>query len=362
MSKENLYCIILAGGQGTRLWPLSQQKMPKQFIDLIGVGQTMLQLTFNRFREICPIENFIIATNADYVDIVRSQLPGIPLENILAEPLRRNTAATIAFATEFIKQRNSQAVLLFTPADHLIFDPERKFLDSILSAVDFAENHDALMTIGVHASRPETAFGYIQVGEKVEDSNVNRVITFTEKPDAEMAQVFFDCGEFCWNTGIFVFNIQAIETAMNIHLPAVHKQFEILDSLPSSHWTQEALRQAFEECEFISIDHGVMEKAQNIYMVETNVMWSDLGSWEALFEIGNKDESNNTLLNGKTVMKNSKNCLVRLKDKKVALIDGLEDYLILEKGNYMIICPRSKANASWKYSSEMKVALDSQKK
>ncbi len=356
---SKIYCAIMAGGYGNRLWPLSQQIMPKQFLDLLGVGRTMLQMTFDRFRGLCGAENMIVVTNVEYVDLVKEQLPEVPSENILAEPFRRNTAACVAFASAFVKQKDPEAVFIVTPSDHLIVDEKHDFMDCIERSAAFAAKNDALMTIGVKAYKPETAFGYIQVGDAVSKTNnrVHKVKTFTEKPNAEMAQIFYECGEFCWNAGIFVWKVSSIEAALKKYMPDLQKQFDILDTLPASHWTEEAVRRAYDECENISIDYAVMEKAQNVYVVETSAAWNDLGSWEALYDIAPKDDCNNAVLYGNAVFKDSHNCLVRLKKNKICKIEGLDDYMVIEKGNCMIICPRKNANATWKYAAELKTAV-----
>lgn len=353
----------MAGGYGNRLWPLSQQEMPKQFLDLTGVGRTMLQLTYDRFCALCDPKNIIVITNQEYTSVVSDQLPQLPTQNILSEPFRRNTAACIAFASAFIKQKDPNAVFVVTPSDHLIIDPKQNFVESIRRSAEFAQQNDALMTIGVRAHKPETAFGYIQVGDVVAQGTptVHKVKTFTEKPNAEMAQIFYECGEFCWNAGIFVWRVPAIEAAMKKFLPELQKQFDILDTLPAAHWTREAVLRAYEECENISIDYGVMEKAQNVFVVETDATWNDLGSWDALYEIGDKDANGNAIINGNAVLMNSHNCLVRIKSNKICKIDGLDNYMIIEKGKYMIICPRSNANASWKYAAELKAANQGKK-
>lgn len=348
----------MAGGHGNRLWPLSQQEMPKQFLDLTRAGRTMLQLTFDRFATLCEPHNIVVVTSQEYVGVVAEQLPELPAENILAEPQRRNTAACIAFATAFFKQKDPNGVVVVTPSDHLIVDPRHSFEQSILTSADYADEHDVLMTIGVRAHKPETAFGYIQAGEVADKAFplVRKVKTFTEKPNAEMAQIFYECGEFCWNAGIFVWRVPVIQEALKRFLPALQKQFDVLDALPTSHWTPEAILRAYDECENISIDYGVMEKAQNVCVVETEATWNDLGSWDALYEIGPKDDNGNAVLNGNAMLMNSHNCIVRIKSNKTCQIDGLDNYMVIEKGKFIIICPRANANASWKYAAELKAA------
>ncbi len=356
---NNIYCIIMAGGLGSRLWPLSQASMPKQFIDLMGLGRTMLQLTFDRFSSMCDTEHFVVVTNEEYYETVCQQLPEIPLKNILREPFRRNTATCIAFATAYIKQLDPNAVCVVTPADHLILN-EMRFVKSVQTAVDFAAVNDALVTVGVKAHKPETAFGYIQFGDPVGDNypQLHLVKTFTEKPNLEMAQIFFECGEFVWNSGVFAWSISSIEKALQKFLPNTQKQFTMLDAIPRSHWTRESVRMAYDECENISIDYGVMERAQNVYVELTDAAWSDLGSWEAIYEQGQKDQNGNTSISGQVILKGSKDCLVDIPAGKTCIADGMDGYMIVDNGEMLLICPRSKSHLTSSYAAEISAATE----
>ena len=356
---KNIYCVIMAGGQGSRLWPLSQMELPKQFVDLTGVGKTMLQLTYERFRTICEPDHFVVVTNKNYVGLAHEQLPEMPAENILCEPFRRNTAACIAFATLFIKQKDPDVIEIVTPSDQLIIN-EKMFIENAMAGVEYAGAGDNLITIGVKAYKPETAFGYIQVGSPVSEQfpTINKVKTFTEKPNEEMAQVFYECGDFCWNSGVFIWSVRAISDALTKFLPNIQKQFDALDKLPSSYWTEQTVSRIYEECENVSIDYGVMEKAQNVFVVQTDAQWSDLGSWDALYEQGEKDARQNVVVNGKAIIYDSDRCLIHVSNDKYCIIDGLQDYMIVDQEDILLICPRTNGQKSWKYATELNLKLN----
>ncbi len=350
----------MAGGTGTRLWPLSQTVKPKQFLDLVGVGKTMIQMTFERFHHICPTDHFVVVTLEQYKDFVIEQLPELPEENILCEPFKRNTAPCIALANAFIKQRDPDAITIVTPSDHLILQ-EEIFVECVSNGVNYVASHDALMTIGVKAFRPDTAFGYIQIGEHVDEPNarnIHNVKTFTEKPNAEMAQVFFDMGDFCWNSGVFIWQLSSIENAMRQHLPDMQALFDALDPIPTSYWNSNQLHDVYEECESISIDYGIMEKARNVIVSLTDAMWCDLGSWQALYEQSGKDGNGNAVLSGAALMKNSNNCLVRTDNENVCIVEGLNDYMVVQRSNVTVVCPKQSAPNVWRYVSEIKAERD----
>ncbi len=362
MEKAPIYCTIMAGGQGTRLWPLSRQAAPKQFLDLMGVGRTMLQMTYDRFRALCEPDHFVVVTNDLYKELVHEQLPEVPEDNIISEPFRRNTAPCIAYATGFIKQKNPNATVIVTPSDHLIVTPSL-FVESVKTGIEYATNNeDVLITIGVKANRPETAFGYIQVGCPVEGEYkmLNEVKTFTEKPNEEMAKVFYECGEFCWNSGVFVWTVKSITDALTRYLPNIQSQFDVLDSIPTSHWNSDLIRKAYDECENVSIDYGVMEKARNVYVQQTESLWADLGSWGAVYEQAILDDINNAILSGNAIMKNTEGCMVHIPEGKTCIIDGLKDYMVVERDGIILICPREGGKDALKYKAEMKAKMNNQ--
>ena len=357
----NVYCVILAGGTGSRLWPLSRPAMPKQFLDVVGVGQTMLQLTYQRFLPLCPPERVIVVTLQDYLPLVREQLPNVPQSNILAEPFKRNTAAAIALATAFLKQVDPDATMVVTPADHLILNND-VFINSISQAILHAQASDTLMTIGIKAFRPETAYGYIQVGDKSDhsdpDSTVHKVKTFTEKPNADMANTFFECGDFCWNSGVFVWRRKVIEDALRKSAPTIQQNFDILDTIPVSSWIQ-AIRDIYEQVETISIDYAVLEKADNESVCLTQAAWSDVGAWNAVYEQCPKDPQANAVVNNNAYLKHSQGCLVHAPKNETVVIDGLQDYIVIRRDSMTLICPKAKSDSTWRYAAEFKAELGS---
>ncbi len=354
----NTYCVILAGGSGTRLWPLSQVPKPKQFIDIVGVGRTMLQQTYDRFLSICDPDHIVVVTLIDYLHFVEEQLPDIPRSNILCEPFKRNTAAAISFAGAYLRQIAPDATMIVTPSDHLIVNPDA-FTRTVSEAVAHAQVSDDLIAIGVKAFRPETSYGYIQVGDALNGGeSIHAVRTFTEKPNAEMAQTFFECGDFCWNTGVFVWRQTAIESAMRRFMPTVQTPFDALDALPVSSWTATSIRMVYEQCETISVDYAVLEKARNVAVCITSAQWSDIGGWGAIYEQSAKDANDNAVVSGAALMKDSRGCLVHVDAGKVCVIDGLEDYIVVQRGDVTVVCPRANGSAVWRFASEIKAEMD----
>ena len=349
----------MAGGSGTRLWPLSRNRKPKQFIDVMGVGKSMLQLTYNRFRAICPPERFVVVTIEDYHDFVVEQLPDVPHDNILCEPFKRNTTACVALANCFIRRHDPDAIIVVTPSDHLILE-ENAFMSCVSDAVSYVSNSNQLMTIGIKASRPDTAFGYIQIGDKVgnPDSNIHEVRTFTEKPNAEMAQTFFDCGDFCWNSGVCVWKLSSIVDAMHRHMPRLQALFDGLTALPSAPWSPQELRSVYAECENISISYGVLEKARNVVVSLSDAAWCDVGGWDSVYDQAPKDAAGNANPSGTALIKSSDGCLIHLDDDASCVVEGLHDYMVVLRGKMLLVCPRSSGPNTWRFASEIKAELD----
>ncbi len=324
----------MAGGIGSRFWPYSRYAYPKQFLDVLGVGKTLIQLTFHRFTQICPKENIYVVSNDRYEDLIKEQLPEMANDQILLEPDRRNTAPCIAYASYKIRQKNPDAVLIVTPSDHAIF-MENAFINVVKTAISAADD-DKLLTIGIKPTRPETGYGYIQFHEETK-GEVKKVKTFTEKPHLELAQTFFESGEFVWNAGIFIWKVDTIIKAFEKFLPDISETFSSLndayfteDEMPKIEW-------AYARTKGISIDFGVMEKADNVYVIPAEFGWSDLGSWSSLHEIQKKDEDNN-VVDGNALIYNSNNCIIRASKEKLVVIQGLQDYLVADCGDVLLIC------------------------
>lgn len=337
--KSDNYCVIMGGGIGSRFWPFSRVTKPKQFLDFFGTGRSLLQQTFDRFNRIIPTENIYIVTNEMYAPLIKEQLPELAENQILYEPQRRNTAPCIAFASYRILSVNPNANIVVAPSDHLILR-ENEFLITINTGLEFVKENNALLTLGIKPNRPETAYGYIQV-ESDENSIFKKVKTFTEKPNAELAKIFFESGEFYWNSGIFLWNAQEILKAFHEFLPEVASIFDSGKDFFNTPEEKFFIDNHFPSCPNISIDYGIMEKASNVYVLCTDVGWSDLGTWGALHDISETDENGNTSLKSKTIYYNSHDNITALSNKnKLAVIQDLDGYIIAESDNVLLICKK----------------------
>ncbi|HHT23635.1 MAG TPA: mannose-1-phosphate guanylyltransferase [Bacteroidales bacterium] len=336
MNKNN-YCVIMAGGVGARFWPISREEKPKQFLDFFGTGRSLIQMTYDRFRTLVPASNMLVVSNVIYKDTILEQLPELKENQILLEPARRNTAPCIAYAVERIKSMTDQANIIVAPSDHLILKEER-FIDTIKQGLDFIEKNDNLLTLGIKPSRPETGYGYIQVGEGSE--NPRPVKTFTEKPNADLAKVFFETGEFFWNSGIFLWNLKTIDNAFKVYLPEVTTKFEAGKGLYNTDKEQEFINGMYPSCPSISIDYGIMEKAEGVYVLCSEFGWSDLGTWGSLYDLSEKDENQNATLICESIFYESKNNIVSLPKGRLAVIQDLDGYIVAESDDVLMICKR----------------------
>lgn len=333
------YCVIMCGGVGSRFWPYSRTSLPKQFIDFFGTGRTLLQMTFDR---ICPLvepSNILVVTNADYAHIVREQLPGIADSQILLEPCRRNTAPCIAWAGAHILALDPQASMIVTPADHLITN-EIEFQASVRRGFGFVESRDALLTLGIHPTRPETGYGYIQIGTEVEPG-ISKVKTFTEKPDLEIARVFVESGEFFWNAGIFLWSVRAIAEAFRNLAPDLAREFAKGVDAFGTPAEAEFIRNHFPACPNISVDFAIMEKAPNVYVECVDFGWSDLGTWGALYDHSPKTGEGNVTQRCNIITYSSTGNIFAVRNEKLIVVSGLHDYIVADSGDAMLICPRA---------------------
>lgn len=336
--KNNTYCVIMAGGVGSRFWPISRAGKPKQFLDILNTGRTFIQSTYERFSKMVPAENFLVVTNTGYKDLVLEQLPDIKENQILCEPLGRNTAPCIAYAAFRLHAVNPDATMIVTPSDHLVLDPEA-FIAVAKEAVDFAASGDHLVTIGVKPTSPATGYGYIQAETPINEKGQNKVKTFTEKPNREVAQIFLDSGEFFWNSGIFVWKVDSIMNALRAHLADAFQMFASIEGHYNMPEEQEYINRIYPECRAISIDYGIMEKARNVYMFCGEFGWSDIGTWGSLYQHSGKDSNGNTD-EGNVIPFETTNCIVKIPKDKIAVIEGLDDYIVVDTDDVLMICPK----------------------
>ena len=341
---HNHYCIIMAGGIGSRFWPVSRQALPKQFIDILGVGRTFLQMTFDRYAQIVPVENILVVTAERYVGLVREQLPQIPEDNILAEPYKRNTAPCVAYATYKLYKKNPDATVVVAPSDHLIIG-EESFRDTIRTALKHAEGSDNLFTIGIDPTRPETNYGYIQANKavclRVGKHDSFQVKTFTEKPNADLARVFLETGEFFWNSGMFIWNLKAIKEEMERCLPEVTTLFRGGEDVYYTPAEKDFVRRVYEDCPAISIDYGVMEKTQKAWVFLSDFGWSDLGTWDSVYERAGKDAAGNVVRGGVPMVDDVKNSVVLCRDpQKLVVARGVENLLVIDMADVLLVCHR----------------------
>lgn len=354
--KDN-YCVIMGGGIGSRFWPFSRENRPKQFLDFFGTGRSLIQQTFDRFVQIIPAENIYIATNRKYASLAKQQLPEISDKQILLEPTRRNTAPCIAYAAYRIRSINPNANIVVTPADHLILH-EQNFLKNIQTGLNFVNKFLSLLTLGVKPNRPETGYGYIQTEEGGND-NIQKVKAFTEKPNYELAKVFYESGEFFWNSGIFIWNVQTILNAFHTHLPDITTRFDHGSDKFNTPAEDAFIEEQYPMCQNISIDYGIMEKDDNVYMLMADFGWSDLGTWGSLYDLAEKDKQSNALLKGEALFIGSADNLVSVPEEKLAVIQGLDDYIIAESDDILLICKKSDEQRIKQFVADVNMAFGS---
>lgn len=338
---SDFYCVIMAGGIGSRFWPYSRSQRPKQFLDILGVGKTLLQQTVDRFTNLIPLENIFIVSNKEYEEIILEQIKGIPAENILLEPMRRNTAPCIEYANFRILQKNPNAKIVVAPSDHLILK-EEDFLKCVEQGLDFVEKNDALLTLGILPNRPETGYGYIQSVQKQvpghEDVHLRKVKTFTEKPDLEMAKVFLDSGDFYWNAGIFFWSLKTIIGAFKAYLPEIHELFSLGKDIYGSEDEPKFIEDTYSSCRNISVDYGIMEKAENVYVLISEFGWSDLGTWGSLYEQLEKDEHQNSIAGKNVFLYDTSGSIIKVPEDKLVVLHGLKDYVVVQTDKILLVC------------------------
>ncbi len=335
---DNRYVIIMAGGVGSRFWPLSRREKPKQFLDITGSGETLIQQTYNRFKKVCSEQNIFVVTNADHAGIVVEQL-GIDPSHVLGEPFRRNTAPCLAYGTFRILNENPDAVIAVTPADHLIVKEDR-FCEVIEECYDFAAANDSLVTLGIKPDRPETGYGYIQADQKKTVDgfeNLLKVKTFTEKPDIDLARVFIESGDFYWNSGIFIWGIKTILNAFEKHMPDVYSAFGEGKDLYGTEGEKNFIGKTYASCKSISVDYGIMEKADNVYVMCTDIGWSDLGTWTSLYGHSVSDKKGNIIVRGDVYSYDNKGTIFNISPGKVAVIQGMKDYIVVDSEDVLLI-------------------------
>lgn len=340
MAQVKNHVVIMAGGVGSRFWPMSTTERPKQFIDILGVGRSLLQLTFDRFKDICPAENVWILTNKTYADLVREQLPEVPSSNILLEPCRRNTAPCIAYVSWRIKSFDPKANVVVTPSDHIVTNPE-EFRRVIKSCLQFTAETDAIVTLGMTPTRPETGYGYIQAdlsSSSPRNKEIFRIDSFREKPDAETAKRYIQQSNYFWNAGIFVWSVKTIVNAFRVYSPSISKIFENMLPIYGTPEEQQQIDEKYPECENISVDYAIMEKAEEIFVQPANFGWSDLGTWGSLLEQTKKDLYGNSLIGQNINVFDTHNCIIHTTQERKVIIQGLDNCIVAEKDGALLIC------------------------
>ncbi len=355
MNKNN-YCVILAGGIGTRLWPSSRQQKPKQFIDFLGTGESLLQATYRRFSKFIDKENILVVSNETYKELVIEQLPFLKESNLLLEPMRRNTVPSVTWAAFEICNRNPDACLVVSPADQLITN-EDKFEDDLIVALDYVSRKQRLLTIGVVPTRAETAYGYIQMSERM-DNDIFKVQSFTEKPELEFARLFVESKEFLWNTGIFVCGGKTFLASLH---GAASYYTDMMDYIQQHYeggrHLYEFVENAFSMCPNVSLERGILEKADNVDVMLCHFGWADIGTWNALFDAMPKNFEQNVIVGSRAILYDCKDCMVKLPNGRVAVIQGLKDYVIAEEDNVLVICKKDDQSAIRKFVNDVQINI-----
>ena len=355
---NNNYAVIMAGGIGSRFWPISTSKMPKQFLDVLGNGETLLQQTFRRLSKICPTSQILIVTNTDYKDICKNQLPDIKESNILCEPARRNTSPCIAYASFKIQSENANANIIVAPSDHIITN-EDEFTRIVNECLQVTIEDDCLITLGIEPNRAETGYGYIQYSSESSNSNslLKKVKTFTEKPDLELANQFLESGDFLWNSGMFIWSVNSIIASIKNLLPEMHDVFSEGTELYNTPEEISFINRVFPTCRNISIDYGIMEKSKNVFVYPSDFGWSDLGTWGSLSDHINSDKKDNTLISKQVLLYDSENNIVRVPKDKAAVIQGLDGYIIVDTKEALLICKKEEEQKIKQFVADVKFNL-----
>ena len=337
---KNYYAVLMAGGVGSRFWPVSTRNFPKQFHDMLGTGQTLIQKTFSRLSKLIPEENIYILTNAIYTDLVLEQLPGISRSQVVPEPAMRNTAPCILYAALKIKKQNPDALMLVAPSDHWIED-ETAFVNDIQTAFDFCEQNDALMTLGINPTFPNTGYGYIEYS-KSDSNQVKKVAQFREKPDYETAQSFLAQGNFLWNAGIFAWSIKSVVSAFENCQDELYQLFMNGYNVYNTEFEDDFIEENYALAENISVDYAIMEKSDNVFVLPASFDWNDLGTWGSLYDKLDKDDQSNAVVNSRILTEDAQGNLVRTANDKIVVLDGLNDYIVVDKDEVLLIFPKSK--------------------
>lgn len=337
---NNYYAVIMAGGVGSRFWPVSTSEYPKQFHDMLGTGQTLLQRTYSRMQKFIPQENILILTNERYKEIVEEQIPNILPKNLVLEPCMRNTAPCILYASMKINKRNPKAVMIVAPSDAWIED-EKAFMHNVISCFNAAQRDNNILTLGIVPTFPNTGYGYIQY-EKTEESLIRKVLQFREKPDYETAKDFLKQGNFLWNAGIFVWSAQTVLNAYKNYQPAMYSLFKEGEEVYNTENEVDFIAQTYSQAENISVDYAILEPSSNIYVLPANFDWNDLGSWGSLHEKSPKDELKNAVINARVLLKDAENNIIRTETEKCVVIEGLKNYIIVDKEDVLLIYPKEK--------------------
>lgn len=365
------YCVILAGGKGRRLWPCSREERPKQFIDFFGTGRTQLQQTYDRMLKVIPEENILVSTNVQYEHFVKEQLPNLREENILVEPIHRNTAPSVAWACHRAQYLCPEANIIVTPSDQAVFK-EENFEQNILEGMDFVDQHEGILIMGVRPTRPEPGYGYIQMSDETEVSDLYKVQSFTEKPDRNFAQMFIDSGEFLWNTGILLFNVDymvsllrqilpkvicnLLNTRIEYRLPFNNNKKGVYESHEVLEAEKEYMKLNFARYPNLSIDYGILEKSDKVYVKLCDFGWADLGTWHSTYEGMSRSDEDNVIIDSKVIVDEAKNNIIKVPHDHLAIVNGLEGYIIAEHNNVLLICKKEDSSARIrKYINEVKL-------
>jgi mannose-1-phosphate guanylyltransferase len=352
MKKDN-YVAIMAGGIGSRFWPMSRTAFPKQFLDILNQGRTLIQSTYDRFAQFIPKENIYIVTSQQYEAIVTKQLPDINPENILCEPSRKNTAPCVAYISYKLQQLNPKSNLICAPADHLVLDTTA-FTKVSIEALDFTAKHNALLTLGIKPTNPNTGYGYIQYEEQSVTDNIYKVKTFTEKPDVELAKTFLASGDFLWNAGIFVWQTKNIIQAFEKYLPEINEVFDAEKKSFNTDKEKNAIEKIYPQCVNISIDYGIIEKADNVYVIPSSFGWSDLGAWGSAYDNLEKDYLENAVVGNNVIIFDAVKNMIHADNKKLVLLQGLEDFIVVDTHDVLLICKKEKEQEIKEYLAEVK--------